>query len=76
MLRRIEVSADEVRAFRAKWPCSGLPRGVGFVATYSGKELVGVEWMDGQDYWDAETSGALMTLALDAGAGAAGHLVS
>ena len=70
MYRTIQVTAAQVWEFSRGWPCSGLPEDVGCAVEFDpAGNLVGFSWDDGADYWEAETSGALLALIDDAKAG-------
>ena len=71
MFRRIEITPAQVAQFARRWPCSGLPEDVALVVEFAPNgNLVALDWADGCDYWEAETSGALLALVNDAQTGA------
>ena len=64
---RVEITPLQVSALARRWPCSGLPEDVGLSVEFAPNgDLVALEWADGNDYWEAETSGALLALVYDA----------
>lgn len=66
----VNVSADEVRAFKASWPCSGLPsRAIGFQFDKRNGDLVDV-WGTREEH----DGPALLALSHDAGNYAAKRL--
>ncbi len=71
MYQAIQVTAAQVETFARRWPCSGLPEDVGCAVEFdTAGNLVDFSWDDGADYWESETSGALLALIDDAKAGA------
>ena len=70
MLTQVDVTPAQIAQFARQWPCSGLPEDVALVVEFAANgDLVALEWADGQDYWEAETSGALLALVQDAQGG-------
>jgi len=69
---RTYVTPAQVFAFSRSWLFHGLPIdadiGLTIERDHAGN-LVGLSWDDGQDYWECETSGALLALVNDATAG-------
>lgn len=67
MFTQVHVTPTQVAQFARQWPCSRLPEDVALVVYFaSNGDLVALTWADGQDYWEAETSGALLALVRDA----------
>ena len=69
---RHTISAAQIFRFSRSWPCHGLPidEGVSLAVEFdAGGNLVDLAWSDGRDYWECETSGALLALIEDAKAG-------
>ena len=72
--RCVTVEACEIEAFRKRWPCSGLPEETSFRVEFAENgDLVDLEWSDGCDHWESETSGALLALVDDAKGRRIGH---
>jgi hypothetical protein len=64
--RCVTVEACEIEVFRKRWPCSGLPEETSLRVEFAENgDLVDLEWSDGCDHWEAETSGALLALVND-----------
>ena len=62
-MTQIHVTPAQIFAFARQWPCSGLPEDVALMVEFAPNgDLVDLRWADGQDYWEAETSGALLAL--------------
>lgn len=72
---RVQILAADIAAFRRSWPCSGLPHDVALSATFDDDgTLTEYEWASGEDYSDAEMSGAMSALLDDARDGKIGQL--
>ncbi len=70
----VRVGADEIHAFKRRWPASGLPDDVDVFFEFDRHGLVDIQWSDGQDHEDADGS-ALVALAQDAQDGKIGSFV-
>lgn len=65
----IEVPADDVASFAARWPCSGLPDDQGVVFGFDKRtgDLIEIEWSAfGEGEPEGVNGGAVLALSYDA----------